>query len=274
VVGGGVSVPAQPVDPATDTLAEVERRLGYHFADPALLLLALTHRSWCAEHEGYEPNERLEFLGDSVLGLVVTDHIYRCHPELAEGQLAKVRAAVVSAAALADVAAELDLGVGLRLGRGEEASGGRGKASILADALEAVLGAIYLDGGWEPARELVLRRFGTRVAHAASGPGTQDYKTRLQELVARRGGRPPEYLVVEEGPDHEKVFHATVAVAGLAQGRGQGRSKKQAQQAAARQAWLALIEADVEPAAESDIGTAAAPGAGEPRRGDDEPPAQ
>jgi ribonuclease-3 len=232
---------AETVDPAFEALAEVGDRLGYRFADPELLLLALTHRSWCAEHEGYESNERLEFLGDSVLGLVVTDHLYARYPALAEGELAKVRAAVVSAPALADVASQLDLGVGLRLGRGEEASGGRAKASILADALEAVLGAIYLDGGWEPARALVLERFGSRVAEAASGPGTEDYTTRLQELVAQRGARPPEYVVVEEGPDHEKLFHATVAVAGLTQGEGEGRSKKQAQQAAARQAWLALI---------------------------------
>ena len=175
-----------------------------------------------------------------MLGLVVTDHVYRTYPDLPEGELAKVRATVVSAAALAEVAAELDLGEAVLLGRGEDASGGREKPSILADAMEAVIGAVYLDGGWEAAAELVLGLLGDRIAEAAAGPGGQDYKTRLQELAARSFEALPEYQVVDEGPDHAKRFFATVVLGGERRGDGEGRSKKQAEQAAARRAWEAL----------------------------------
>jgi ribonuclease-3 len=233
---------ADATDPTIAALETLQTRLEHHFARPHLLELALSHRSWCAEHEGYESNERLEFLGDAVLGMVVTDHIFTGYPTLSEGELAKIRAAVVSAAALCDVAKELDIGPALRLGRGEETSGGRSKASILADAMEAVLGAVYVDGGWDPAQTVVMRLFGSRMIEAASEPGLRDYKTRLQELVARRGGPPPDYLVLEAGPDHAKSFEATVSVAGEVRGVGGGRSKKQAQQAAARQAWLTIID--------------------------------
>jgi ribonuclease-3 len=235
---------ARSADATTPTVAALETlqsRLGHGFARPELLSLALSHRSWCAENGG-ESNERLEFLGDAVLGMVVTDHIFTLHSMLSEGELAKVRASVVSAATLCEVAGELDIGSALRLGRGEETSGGRSKPSILADAMEAVLGAIYVDSGWEPARRVVLQLFGSRLTEAASEPGLRDYKTRLQELVARTGGPPPDYLVLEEGPDHAKSFQATVTVAGQVRGVGGGRSKKQAQQAAARQAWLAIID--------------------------------
>jgi ribonuclease-3 len=177
-----------------------------------------------------------------VLGLVVTDHVYRTYPDLPEGELAKVRATVVSAAALAEVAAELELGEAVLLGRGEDASGGREKPSILADAMEAVIGAVYLDGGWEAASELVLGLLGERIAEAAAGPGGQDYKTRLQELAARSFEALPEYQVVDEGPDHAKRFFATVVLGGERRGDGEGRSKKQAEQAAARRAWEALRE--------------------------------
>jgi ribonuclease III len=208
----------------------------------------MAHRSWCAETPGAHSNERLEFLGDAVLGLVVTDHIFRAYPELPEGELAKVRATVVSAAALAEVAAELDLGDALLLGKGEDASGGREKPSILADALEGLIGALYLDGGWSASQEFVLRLLGERIAEAAAGPGGQDYKTRLQELSARHFDTLPRYDVADEGPDHAKRFFATVSVAGAARGSGEGRSKKQAEQAAARDAWEGLrSELDSQP---------------------------
>jgi ribonuclease-3 len=200
----------------------------------------LAHRSWCAENPGHESNERLEFLGDAVLGLVVTDHIYRTFPELPEGELAKVRASVVSAAALAEVAAELELGAAVLLGKGEAGSGGREKPSILADALEAVLGVIYIDGGWDAASTVIMRLLGDRIAEASMGPGGQDYKTRLQELATRRFTELPRYTVTDDGPDHAKRFYADVRLGGEHMGRGEGRSKKQAEAAAARAAWERL----------------------------------
>ena len=200
----------------------------------------MAHRSWCAETLGAESNERLEFLGDAVLGLVVTDHLYRAYPTLPEGELAKVRASVVNSEALAEIAGGLRLGDALSLGKGEDASGGREKPSILADAMEAVIGATYLDGGWSVAAELVMRLLGERIEEAAAGPGGQDHKTRLQELAARTFDQLPRYEVVDDGPDHAKRFYATVALGGVVHGRGEGRSKKQAEQGAARQAWQAL----------------------------------
>ncbi len=200
----------------------------------------MAHRSWCAEHPGQEANERLEFLGDSVLGLVVTRHIYSVYPDLAEGELAKVRAAVVSSEALAEVAASLDLGAALLLGKGEDASGGREKPSILADALEAVIGAVYLEKGWEAAAQLVMGWLGERIPEAAAGPGGRDYKTRLQEVAAHMADQLPHYVLEGTGPDHAKRFRARVFVAGSCLGQGEGRSKKQAEQQAARLAWRAL----------------------------------
>jgi ribonuclease-3 len=185
-------------------------------------------------------NERLEFLGDAVLGLVVTDHIYRTYPDLPEGELAKVRASVVSAAALSEVAIELRLGECMLLGKGEDGSGGREKPSILADALEAIFGSLYLAAGWDAARRLILGLLGERIAEASVGPGGQDYKTRLQELVTRHFTELPRYHVTDEGPDHAKRFFAEVAVGGEVRGRGEGRSKKQAEAAAARSAWELL----------------------------------
>jgi ribonuclease-3 len=175
-----------------------------------------------------------------VLGLIVTDHLYRTYPDLPEGELAKVRASVVSAAALAEVATELALGDALLLGKGEDASGGREKPSILADAFEAVLGALYLERGWDLAAEVVLSLLGDRIAEASEGPGGQDYKTRLQELAARHLTELPRYTIVDEGPDHAKRFYATVRIGGVVSGEGEGRSKKQAEQAAARAAWERL----------------------------------
>jgi ribonuclease-3 len=212
-------------------------RLGTTFSDPSLLERAMSHRSWCAETTGASSNERLEFLGDAVLGLVVTDHLFRSYPTLPEGELAKVRASVVNSETLAELAASLDLGDALLLGKGEDASGGREKPSILADAMEAVIGAVYLDGGWGAAAALVMRLLGERIEEAGAGPGGQDYKTRLQELAARRFEQLPQYEVLDDGPDHAKRFFASVTVAGEVRGRGEGRSKKQAEQGAARQAW-------------------------------------
>jgi ribonuclease III len=202
----------------------------------------MAHRSWCAETPGTASNERLEFLGDAVLGLVVTDHLYRTYPDLPEGELAKVRASVVNSAALAEVAASLNMGDAVLLGKGEDQSGGREKPSILADAMEAVIGAVYLDGGWDAADRLVMTLLEERIEEAAAGPGGHDYKTRLQELAARHYDQLPRYILEEEGPDHAKRFFATVSVGGSAEGRGEGRSKKQAEQAAARAAWAILSQ--------------------------------
>ncbi|MCU0274176.1 MAG: ribonuclease III [Acidimicrobiales bacterium] len=221
------------------SISELELRIDHRFADPALLLQALTHRSWCAEH-GESSNERLEFLGDAVLGVAVADRAYRRFSDLSEGELAKIRAAVVSAPSLADAARSIGLGDHLRLGKGEDLSGGRDKPSILADALEAVIGAVYLDGGWTAAGALVLDLFDEAILLASEGPGVGDHKTRLQELVARHFGRPPVYRLQDEGPDHDKRFFATVVVAGVVRGSGTGSSKKQAEQDAAREAWEQL----------------------------------
>ena len=200
----------------------------------------MAHRSYCAENQPMSSNERLEFLGDAVLGLVVTDYIFRTYPELPEGQLAKVRASVVNSVVLAEVAADLSVGSALLLGKGELASGGSQKTSILADAMEALIGATYLDGGWAPASALVLRLLGDRIIEAAAGPGGQDHKTRLQELASSHFGRLPSYTVVDEGPDHAKRFVATVSLNGRGWIGDEGRSKKQAEQAAAQVAWEAL----------------------------------
>jgi ribonuclease-3 len=221
-------------------LEALAARLKRPFRDPELLARSLAHRSWCAETEGAASNERLEFLGDAVLGIVVTDHLFRTYPDLPEGELAKVRASLVNSEALAEVAATLDLGDALLLGKGEDASGGREKPSILADAMEAVIGAVYIDGGWPAAVELIMGLLAERIEEAAAGPGGQDYKTRLQELAATQFGQLPRYDVADEGPDHAKRFYATVFLEGVERGRGEGRSKKQAEQAAARAAWKDL----------------------------------
>jgi ribonuclease III len=208
--------------------------------EPALLERALTHRSYAYEHGGLPTNERLEFLGDSVLGLVVTDTLFRSHPELPEGQLAKLRAAVVNMRALADVGRELALGDYVRLGRGEEATGGRDKSSILADTLEAVLGAVYIGQGLDAAARLVHRLFDPLIDEAATLGAGLDWKTSLQELTATAALGVPEYVVTETGPDHEKIFSAVVQVGGEPYGGGTGRSKKEAEQEAAATAWRHL----------------------------------
>ncbi|MET9374181.1 ribonuclease III [Streptomyces sp. NPDC002992] len=217
----------------------LEGRLGYQL-ESALLVRALTHRSYAYENGGLPTNERLEFLGDSVLGLVVTDTLYRTHPDLPEGQLAKLRAAVVNSRALAEVGRGLELGSFIRLGRGEEGTGGRDKASILADTLEAVIGAVYLDQGLDAASELVHRLFDPLIEKSSNLGAGLDWKTSLQELTAAEGLGVPEYLVTETGPDHEKTFTAAARVGGVSYGTGTGRSKKEAEQQAAESAWRAI----------------------------------
>jgi ribonuclease-3 len=225
-----------PVDP----LAALEEAIGWTFSGRARLEAAMVHRSYCAEHPAAVPNERLEFLGDAVLGLAVTDHVYATYPDLPEGELAKLRASVVNAEVLAELARVVGIGPALVLGKGEAGSGGREKPSILADAMEAIIAAVYLDGGWEAARDLVLRLLGDRIEAGAAGPGGGDFKTRLQEYAAREFEQLPRYQVRAEGPDHSKHFFAMVTIRGAVYGHGQGRSKKQAEQAAAQAAWTAL----------------------------------
>ncbi len=216
-----------------------EEALGHEFGDPKLLRLALTHRSVSADDPSRNDNERLEFLGDAVLQLVVTDLLYEEYPQLSEGQMAKVRAAVVSRPTLAAIARSMEVGEHVELAPGEERTGGRSKDSILADAVEALIGAVYLDSGLEAARSVIERRWSNVIAERALSPGVKDYKTRLQELLAR-DGRQPEYRVDGTGPDHDRTFTASVSVGGRALGVGVGRSKKAAEQAAAEQALSKL----------------------------------
>jgi ribonuclease-3 len=210
--------------------------------DRAILERAVTHRSYAYENGGLPTNERLEFLGDAVLGVIITEALFRSFPDLPEGQLAKLRAAVVNMRALADVSRSLSLGDYLRLGRGEESTGGRDKSSILADALEALIGAVYVDAGLGAATDFVHRLFDPVIAEAAGMGAGLDWKTSLQELTAGQLLGVPFYEVAESGPDHEKTFTADVRVAGEIYGSGSGRSKKEAEQQAAEQAWNRIRE--------------------------------
>ena len=219
--------------------AALLRALGADLS-PELLERALTHRSFAYENGGLPTNERLEFLGDAVLGLVVTDALFRGYPDLPEGHLAKLRAAVVNMRALAEVARGLHLGDYVRLGRGEEGTGGRDKSSILADTLEAVIGAVYIERGLDEAGALVHRLFDPVIAQSARLGAGLDWKTSLQELTAAGVLGVPEYHVDESGPDHQKSFRALVRVGGRVYGSGQGRSKKEAEQQAAEAAWSAI----------------------------------
>ncbi|MCW2543636.1 MAG: rnc [Frankiales bacterium] len=219
------------------TLLEAELGTGL---DPALLEQALTHRSFAYENGGLPTNERLEFLGDSVLGVVVTDALFHTHPELAEGSLAKLRAGVVSTKALAGVARTLGLGKWMRLGRGEDVTGGRDKPSILADTMEAVIGAVYLEHGLPGATAVIRKLFDPLMAAAAAGDAGLDWKTALQELTAAQSLGVPDYVISESGPDHAKSFVAVAVVAGEERGQGLGRSKKEAEQQAAEGAWRSL----------------------------------
>ncbi|HET9092764.1 MAG TPA: ribonuclease III [Acidimicrobiales bacterium] len=211
-----------------------------------LLVQAMAHRSYCSEHPGQESNERLELLGDAVLGLVVTDHLYRRFPLLPEGDLARVRAAVVSTIGLTPVALRLALGDAVLLGRGEEVSGGRGKGSILVDCLEAVIGAVYLSSGFGGAQGFVESILGEGIEEVAAEARLGDPKNRLQELSAQLGLGVPGYLITDRGPDHAKHFEAEALVGGRLVGTGAGRSKKEAERQAAQAALLALSSADGE----------------------------
>jgi ribonuclease III len=221
----------------TSDFEDLRAALGTPELGDDLLIHALTHRSYAYENGGLPTNERLEFLGDSVLGLVVTDRLYNTYPDLSEGRLAKLRAAVVNARALADVARTLGLGPYVRLGRGEETTGGRDKASILSDTVEAVIGAIYLQSGFERAAAVVRSLFDPLIAAAFQLGAGLDWKTSLQELSADLGLGVPEYLVGASGPDHAKTFTAQVRVGDQVYGHGVGRSKKEAEQQAAETAW-------------------------------------
>nr|WP_202387078.1 ribonuclease III [Nocardioides flavescens] len=211
--------------------------LGDPVLDPELLERALTHRSFAYENGGLPTNERLEFLGDSVLGVVVTETLYLTHPDLSEGRLAKLRAAVVNARALAEVARTIGLGEHVKLGRGEETTGGRQKASILSDTVEAVIGAVHLSGGIEVSAVVVHKLFDPLIEAASALGAGLDWKTSLQELSAEHGLGVPEYLIEDEGPDHMKTFTAQVRVGTKVYGNGVGRSKKEAEQAAAETAY-------------------------------------
>ena len=231
----------RPRGPVTDR-GPLLAALGVGLGDE-LLTLALTHRSFAYENGGLPTNERLEFLGDAVLGVVVTERLYRDHPDLPEGQLAKLRASVVNMHALAGVAAGLvpgGLGAYLYLGRGEELTGGRSKTSILADATEALIGAVYLQHGLETSRDVVHRLFDGLLAAAPLLGAGLDWKTSLQELTAAADLGVPEYRIAEEGPDHSKMFTATAVVGGRSLGSGDGRTKKEAEQKAAQLAWQTL----------------------------------
>lgn len=212
---------------------ELAARVGHVFADPAILARAMAHRSWCAEHPGGLSNERLEFLGDAVLGWVVADLAFHRFPDLTEGALTGVRKGVVNAAALADAARRLGVGEFLLLGKGEDAAGGRDKVSILSDAFEALIGALYEDGGPEVAAAFVTRTLGPAMDQLIGHLDHLDHKSRLQEMAVRSGLGPPTYRNDASGPDHEKMFAVRVLIDGQVWGEGVGRSKKVAEQAAA-----------------------------------------
>ena len=220
-------------------MENLETKLGYSFRDRKLLENALTHSSYANENKSpMGSNERLEFLGDSVLGMVTADFLFRRHPDLPEGDLTRIRAALVCEDSLAEVADRLDLGAYLRLGKGEAAGGGRERISIRADAVEAILAAVYLDGGLEEARGLISRLILNREEEKSVH---RDYKTALQELVQREAGQVLTYrLVGESGPDHAKKFTVEVDLNGTVVGRGTGHSKKEAEQMAAKAAMEGL----------------------------------
>ncbi|MDD2773641.1 MAG: ribonuclease III [Elusimicrobiales bacterium] len=218
-------------------MPELEEKLGYHFRDGGLLRLALTHRSWAAEHKGAGYNERLEFLGDSVLGMVVAHYVYRELPDSVEGGLAKLKSRLVSKPVLAGWAREIGLGEHLSLGQGEAASGGKTRDSLLANALEAVIGALYLDGGCAPAQQFIDRWLAGQELY----PQDTDFKSALQELAQKACKVTPEYEITQTvGPDHDKTFTIAVTLNRHALGEGKGKSRKEAEQAAAQNALSAI----------------------------------
>jgi len=224
----------------TISLEILAQKLGYKFVNESLLATALRHSSWTAENEGFESNERLEFLGDSVIGFVVADTMFRRYPEFDEGKLTDLRKIVVNMNALARVATQLGLGEFVLLGRGEAAGGGREKSSILANALEAVFGAIYLDSDSVRVYAIISSLLSESIDEAISALKQLDAKSQLQELSAKLGRTVPEYRVTDEGPDHAKIFFAAVYIGDEWMGAGSGRSKKVAEEQAAQQACSTL----------------------------------
>ncbi|HVL51486.1 MAG TPA: ribonuclease III [Actinomycetota bacterium] len=232
----------EATEQASPAVPALLSRLGIKCSQTPLLEVALAHRSFAFERHGAPNNERLEFLGDAVLGLAVTDMIFRWFPDLPEGDMAKLRSSTVNMAVLADAARSIGLGPELFLGKGEELSGGRDKDSILADAFEAVLGALYLDCGLPETSALVERLFSDHIHEQVDRGVVRDFKTNLQELSVQQVGSMPEYRVSSSGPDHDKRFRAEVFLADVSMGSGTGRSKKQAEQAAAKEALVRLAE--------------------------------
>jgi ribonuclease-3 len=225
--------------------ASLQQRIDYPFKDPQLLQLALTHKSYANENKLSEHNERMEFLGDAVLNLIVSEYLMRTCPDSTEGDLSRLRAAVVSEPSLAAVAREIGLGEYLLLGRGEDQTGGRDKDSLLSDCIEALIAAVYLDGGKDRATAFILQFFAGLIKRTCATGGTFDYKTELQELCQERLKLLPEYRVVSEsGPDHKKQFEVELTIKGRLYGRGTGRSKKEAEQKAAKEALEKLQNAD------------------------------
>ncbi len=257
---------SRPPPPQRDALViALEERLAIGVSNAGVALAAITHKSYVNEHrgEGLQDNERLEFLGDAVIDLAVSHRLMERFPEAREGDLSKIRAALVDEAALARIARELDLGSLLRLGRGEELTGGRQKSSLLADAMEAVVAALYLDGGLSPVLTLVDRFLSEAFERAAAGTLDRDFKTQLQELAQSRLRATPRYRVVaEHGPDHSKVFDVELELRGEVVGRGAGRSKKDAEQAAAKIA-LDTMQLRLPELRAAEAGAAAADAAGE-----------
>ncbi len=245
----GALTPLRPVSELLDHLQQVTGGP----VDAAVLGRALTHRSYAYEAGGLPHNERLEFLGDSVLGLVVTTTLYDAHPDTSEGQLAKLRAAVVNMRALAEVGRTLGLGDYVYLGRGEESTGGRDKDSILADTVEAVIGAVYQSAGIDAAGELVHHLIDPLLAQSATLGAGLDWKTSLQEITSRYGLGAPEYLITEDGPEHAKWFQAQVLIVGDVLGTGAGRTKKVAEQEAAAQAWTTIRDRHEAPVVVADL---------------------
>ncbi|CEP81733.1 ribonuclease III [Paraclostridium sordellii] len=225
-----------------NNISKFEEIINYKFKNKAYILEALTHSSYSNENKSYAFNERLEFLGDSVLGIVVSDFLFKNETELPEGELTKLRANIVCEESLSDVAKHLNLGKHILLGRGEEATGGRDRVSILADAFEAVIAAIYLDGGIEPAKTFVLKNMEEIIEDSIKGRIFRDYKTHLQEVIQSQGESNIVYNLVEEiGPDHNKRFVMEVRLNDESLGKGEGKSKKEAEQSAAKQALRRMI---------------------------------
>ncbi len=219
-----------------DSISEFERKIGYTFDDKEYIQIALTHSSFANEHKEYKYNERLEFLGDSVLGLVISDYLFNERKDLPEGKLTRLRANIVCEESLSKVARKLELGKHLFLGKGEKISGGRNRDSILADATEAVIAAIYLDGGFEKAKDFILDNLRDIISNTVDGNIFRDYKTILQEIIQSKNGKISYKLIEEKGPDHNKEFEMQVKSGASVLGVGKGKNKKEAEKDAARDA--------------------------------------